>query len=183
VSIVPNDEALRAVALGPDGLLAGFRAAGADASDKRLLHVSCSTVSPHTSRELAELHAEAGVDFVAAPIFARPENMAAGQASFVLSGADSDCVDAAAETLGCAAPPERMFRYGSDPGAANVVKLCGNFMIAAAIESIAESLALAEANGVDREVRALRHRSLRATAASLPAPRRTDTYPPVWEKA
>ena len=36
-------------------------------------------------------------------------------------------------------------------GAANVVKLGGNFLIAAAIESMAEALALAEANGVDRQ--------------------------------
>ena len=35
-------------------------------------------------------------------------------------------------------------------GAANVVKLGGNFLIASAIEAMAESLALAEANGVDR---------------------------------
>jgi 3-hydroxyisobutyrate dehydrogenase-like beta-hydroxyacid dehydrogenase len=41
--------------------------------------------------------------------------------------------------------------FGEDPGAANVVKLTGNFMIAAAIESMAEALAMAEANGVDRE--------------------------------
>ena len=41
--------------------------------------------------------------------------------------------------------------FGEDPGAANVVKLCGNFLIAAAIESMAESLALAEKESVDRE--------------------------------
>jgi len=41
--------------------------------------------------------------------------------------------------------------FGEDPGAGNVVKLCGNFMIASAIEAIGESLSLAESNGVDRE--------------------------------
>merc|ERR1719168_429528 len=41
--------------------------------------------------------------------------------------------------------------FGEDAGAANVVKLGGNFLIAAAIESIAESAALAESYGVDRE--------------------------------
>ena len=39
---------------------------------------------------------------------------------------------------------------GEEVGAANVVKLGGNFLIASAIEAMAESLALAEANGVDR---------------------------------
>ena len=43
-----------------------------------------------------------------------------------------------------------IFDFGEDPGAANVVKLCGNFMIASAIETISESLALAEKNGIDK---------------------------------
>lgn len=42
------------------------------------------------------------------------------------------------------------WRAGEEVGAANVVKLGGNFLIASAIEAMAESLALAEANGVDR---------------------------------
>lgn len=40
--------------------------------------------------------------------------------------------------------------FGADVGAANIVKLCGNFLIATSIESIAESMALAEKHGVDR---------------------------------
>ena len=40
--------------------------------------------------------------------------------------------------------------YGEDIGAANVVKLCGNFLIAASIESISEAMALAEKHGVNR---------------------------------
>ena len=45
----------------------------------------------------------------------------------------------------------QVFEFGEDPGAANVVKICGNFLIAATIESLAESLALAECLGVDRK--------------------------------
>lgn len=41
--------------------------------------------------------------------------------------------------------------YGDDVGAANVVKLCGNFLIASSIESISECLVLAEKHGVDRK--------------------------------
>jgi len=41
--------------------------------------------------------------------------------------------------------------FGEDVGSANVVKLGGNFLIAAAIESLAEAAALAESHGVDRE--------------------------------
>ena len=37
------------------------------------------------------------------------------------------------------------------PASANVVKLCGNFLVAAAIETLAETLTLAEKNGVDKK--------------------------------
>ncbi len=42
-----------------------------------------------------------------------------------------------------------IFDFGVDPGGANVVKLCGNFLIASAIESLAEAFALAQKNGID----------------------------------
>ena len=44
----------------------------------------------------------------------------------------------------------KVYDFGDDVAAANVVKLCGNFLIAAAIESMSESFTLAERNGVDR---------------------------------
>eukprot|EP00968_Pinguiococcus_pyrenoidosus_P018262 scaffold1878_cov258-Pinguiococcus_pyrenoidosus.AAC.21 len=44
----------------------------------------------------------------------------------------------------------QIYVLGEDAGLANVLKLSGNFLIAAAIEALAEALALAEANGLDR---------------------------------
>ena len=43
-----------------------------------------------------------------------------------------------------------IFDFGDDPGAANIVKLCGNFMIVSAMEAMAEALTLAEKSGLDR---------------------------------
>jgi 3-hydroxyisobutyrate dehydrogenase-like beta-hydroxyacid dehydrogenase len=45
-----------------------------------------------------------------------------------------------------------IFDFGEEVASANVVKLCGNFLIASAIESLAESLTLAEKNGIDKKV-------------------------------
>ena len=68
--------------------------------------------------------------------------------SFTMSSA---CSDAMAFATALLEPSNgKVFPFGSDPGAGNVTKLCGNFLIATTIESLAESLALAEANGVDR---------------------------------
>jgi 3-hydroxyisobutyrate dehydrogenase-like beta-hydroxyacid dehydrogenase len=50
-----------------------------------------------------------------------------------------------------AAISQGIFDFGEDPGAANVVKLCGNFLIAAAIEALAEALTLAQKCGLDRK--------------------------------
>ena len=142
VSCVPDDAAATSVA---DEILA------AAAAKPDLLHVSVSTLSPVCAKALAARHEEAGVGFVAAPVFARPENMRAGQASFALSGGDAALRRRAIdEALAHAAPAERCFDFGDDADAAAAAKLTGNFMIAAAIEALAEGLDLAEGHGLDR---------------------------------
>ena len=51
------------------------------------LHISCSTVSPSTSRKLASVHlSEKGAAFVGAPVFARPDGLSRKQAYFVVGG-------------------------------------------------------------------------------------------------
>jgi 3-hydroxyisobutyrate dehydrogenase-like beta-hydroxyacid dehydrogenase len=50
------------------------------------LHVSCSTISPNTSRKLASHYASLGHTFIAAPVFARPDGLAKKQATWLVSG-------------------------------------------------------------------------------------------------
>merc|ERR1719235_658295 len=136
-SVVPDDRVLDAVA---EELL--------PALGEGKIHVSCSTVAPQTTRRLAEAHMAKGTGFVAAPVFARPDGMARGEATIPVSGpawAKARAMPALEQTaLG-------VHDFGEDVGAANAVKLGGNFLIAAAIEAMAEAAALAENNGVDRE--------------------------------
>lgn len=145
-SVLPNDEVVTSVVLGDakvpgSGLLANL-AQGA-------LHVSCSTIHPETSRHLDGKHSERGASYVAAPIFARPDGMEALQANFVISGSNAESVETATQWLQCTSAG--VYNFSSeDAGAANAVKLCGNFLIASAIESMAEALSLVESNGVDR---------------------------------
>lgn len=113
------------------------------------IHVSCSTVAPDTSRQIAAGHAERGAGFVCAPVFARPDGMALGHATIPVSG-DETYVQRVLPLLHATATEVRT-GFGSDPGAANVVKLAGNFLIASAIESMGEALAMSEGCGVDRE--------------------------------
>lgn len=111
------------------------------------VHLSMSTVSPVTSRTLAERHARFGGQLVAAPVFGRPEAAAAKKLWICPAGpaAAKERAKPVFDALG-----QGVFDFGEDVGAGNVVKLAGNFMLAAAIEAMAEASAMAEKNGVPR---------------------------------
>ena len=142
ITWMANDAALEAVTLGEKGG-EGF----ADTLGAGGLHLSMSTVSPETSRKLAKAHAERGSAFVAAPVFGRPDAAAARKLYICVSGASAAKARARPilDLLG-----QRVQDFGEAPGAANLVKLSGNFMIASAIEAMAEAMALCEKNGIDR---------------------------------
>jgi 3-hydroxyisobutyrate dehydrogenase-like beta-hydroxyacid dehydrogenase len=112
------------------------------------VHVSLSTIGPGTARKLAEHHAKFKVDYVASPVFGRPDSAAAARLWVIVSGAPEakKRIQPILTIIG-----QGVFDFGEDAGGANVVKLCGNFLIAAAIEAIAESLALAEKNGLNKK--------------------------------
>jgi 3-hydroxyisobutyrate dehydrogenase-like beta-hydroxyacid dehydrogenase len=137
VSMVADDHALEEITDGPGGVLAASRPG---------LHISMSTVSPGLARVVARRHAEKGWDYVAAPVFGRPDAAAARKLWICCSGARRSSARPVLEQLG-----QGIFEFGDDPGAANVVKLSGNFLIAAALEAMAEAFTLAEKNGIARE--------------------------------
>ena len=140
LTMVSDDNALAAVCEGDDGLLAGL-ASGT-------VHAAMSTIAPATSDRLAPMHEDRGVSYVAAPVFGRPDMAQAAKLSIVAAGPES-----ALRRLEpvFAAVGQKVFAVGDKASAANVVKLAGNFMIAAAIEAMGEALALAEKHGIDRE--------------------------------
>ena len=111
------------------------------------IHVSMSTISVALSRRLAPAHAQAGQRYVAAPVFGRPE-MAAAAKLFIVTAGDPETLALCQPVL--LAMGQRTFAMGAEPAAANLVKLSGNFMIAAAIEALGESLALVGKAGIDR---------------------------------
>jgi len=112
------------------------------------VHISMSTISPETSRQLSKIHQWSEVSYVAAPIFARPEAVKAGIGNISISGPQvaKDRVKPILQTF-----VKGIYDFGEDPGAANVIKLAGNFMIAASIEMMAEAFTMAEKNGIPRQ--------------------------------
>jgi 3-hydroxyisobutyrate dehydrogenase-like beta-hydroxyacid dehydrogenase len=140
ISILPNDAILKEVA---KEILAV-----SVAHKQPVTHISCSTVSPTTSRDLELEYQKQSSTFIAAPVFARPDGLAKRQASWMISGKDIDGKKTQATKI--LQSVGKVIDFGEDVGAANVVKLCGNFLIASSIESIGEAMALAEKQGVDR---------------------------------
>ncbi|MGH7905373.1 MAG: NAD(P)-dependent oxidoreductase [Candidatus Binataceae bacterium] len=139
VTMVSDDPTLEAMTIGDDGIAARLSPDG--------IHVSMTTVSPMLSRRLAEVHRARGSIYVAAPVFGRPDRAQARKLFICASGPTEakKRIRPLLEAIG-----QKTFDFGEEPGAANVVKLMGNFMIMSALEAISEGLALAERNGLDR---------------------------------
>lgn len=135
VSMLADDTAFERLLLAPE-LLAG---AGAT------LHVNMATVSLALAERAEALHAEHGLGYVAAPVLGRPPVAAAGQLNILAAG--EPALLERAEPL-FAAMGQRTWHFGDRPGQANTAKISVNFLLACAIESMAEACALAEANGV-----------------------------------
>ena len=135
-SMLANDQAVRAVFF-DDGLLDGM--------DKGTVHVNHATISVALASDMAEAHAARGLDYVAAPVFGRPDVAAAGKLNILAAGKPHviERVRPLLDAMG-----SRIWPLGDAPERANVVKIAGNFMIGAAIESMAEASALARAHGV-----------------------------------
>lgn len=140
VTMLTNDQAVEEVAFGENGF--------GDALGEGGIHVSMSTISPETSRRLAERHAALGTHYVAAPVFGKPDDAAAQKLWIATSGPEA--AKARIRPL-LDAMGQGVHDFGEDAGAANVVKLTGNFLLGAAIEAMGEAFTLAQKNGISRQ--------------------------------
>lgn len=138
-TMVADDAALKNITTGENGLLQHGKPGS--------IHISMSTILAQTSGELAALHQEKGQHYVAAPVFGRPEAATARKLNFVISG-PKDIREKATPLLKDAGGAG-VWEFGDDIHTANTVKLCGNFLIATALEAIGESAMLAQQSGVD----------------------------------
>jgi 3-hydroxyisobutyrate dehydrogenase-like beta-hydroxyacid dehydrogenase len=142
ITMLANDDAVERVVFGDGGIIASLPAGA--------IHISSSTISVALSEAIASAHAKAGgrhQRFVAAPVFGRPDLATAGQL-FVVAAGEHDAVEAAAPLLD--AIGQKTFIVSETPKAANLVKLSGNFLIAAVIESLGEAMALVGKGGIDK---------------------------------
>jgi 3-hydroxyisobutyrate dehydrogenase-like beta-hydroxyacid dehydrogenase len=138
--MLADDAAVAGVAFGDEGIVASLRPGG--------IHVSSSTISLELSEHLTGAHADEGQEFVAAPVFGRPEAAAAAKL-FVVAAGEPGPVQKVTPLLD--AIGQHTFTVSAVPKAANLVKLSGNFLIASVIESLGEAMALVAKAGVDKQ--------------------------------
>jgi 3-hydroxyisobutyrate dehydrogenase-like beta-hydroxyacid dehydrogenase len=138
LTMLSDDRTVEAMCAEPGGFIEKLGANG--------IHISLSTISPAAARRLADQHRKFQVTYIAAPVFGRPEAAAAKRLNVLVSGAPH-AKKRIAPIL--AAIGQATFDFGDAPDAANVVKVCGNFMIASAIQTMAEAMTLAQKNGID----------------------------------
>ena len=137
-TMLADDRAVESVVFGAGGIIESLTAGA--------IHISSSTISLALAERLAQAHAQAGQDFVAAPVFGRPDAADAGNLFVVAAGAPA-AVQAAAPLLD--AIGRKTFVVSETPKAANLVKLSGNFLLGCVIESLGEAIALVGKGGVD----------------------------------
>jgi 3-hydroxyisobutyrate dehydrogenase-like beta-hydroxyacid dehydrogenase len=110
------------------------------------IHVNMATVSVAFAREMAQLHQERGVGYIAAPVLGRVDVAAAGKLNIVAAGPDEliSRVQPLFDLMG-----QKTWRFGTVPEQANAVKLGANLTLACAIEAMGESAALVGAHGIE----------------------------------
>jgi 3-hydroxyisobutyrate dehydrogenase-like beta-hydroxyacid dehydrogenase len=140
-TLVSDDAAINEITLNEDGIAANLKQGG--------IHVSISTISPTASEKLAEHHTSLNQHYVAAPVMGRPTAAEARKLNFLVSG-NPDAVQKIKPYL-LQAGGEGIWEFGEKASLANVAKLCNNFLIISAIESMAEAMRLADKSGLDKQ--------------------------------
>jgi 3-hydroxyisobutyrate dehydrogenase len=136
-SCVGDDPDLRAIALGPDGVLAGMRAGS--------IYVDHTTASAGIAREIAEAGAACGVQCLDAPVSGGQAGAENGKLTVMVGG------DAAA--FATAEPVIRSYSHNvrllGPAGSGQLTKMVNQICIAGVVQGLAEGLNFARKAGLD----------------------------------
>jgi 3-hydroxyisobutyrate dehydrogenase-like beta-hydroxyacid dehydrogenase len=139
-TIVTDDSAVRAVALGENGIIAGLR--------KDAAYLDMSTIDPEASRSIAGRFRDAGLTMMDAPISGTTLTIGQGKASLMVAG-EKATFDRL-EPLLLAIGPK--VTYIGAQGLAVQLKVALNMTLVIEVIGFCEGVALAEKGGVPREV-------------------------------
>jgi 3-hydroxyisobutyrate dehydrogenase-like beta-hydroxyacid dehydrogenase len=140
-SMITDNDALRAVALGSDGIVAGLR--------RESVYVEMSTVSPAVTREIGEAVSARGAAMLDAPISGSTITVEAGTAS-IAAGGDAAALERVRPYLLAMAPGG--ITHVGPLGLAKTMKIATNLGLAVQMLAFCEAVLLAERSGIAREL-------------------------------
>src|SRR5918911_1453990 len=136
ITMLPAGPQVRAVYLGPDGVIAHARPGA--------LLIDCSTIDVETARAVAAEAAARGLQMLDAPVSGGTIGAEAGTLTFMVGGE--------AEAFARAEPilqaMGRTIIHAGPSGSGQAAKICNNMMLAASIIAVCEGFALAEKLGL-----------------------------------
>jgi 3-hydroxyisobutyrate dehydrogenase-like beta-hydroxyacid dehydrogenase len=138
MAMVTNSDALRAIADGPDGIVAGLSAGK--------IFVDISTVSPAASRAIAAKVREKGADMVDSPVSGSVVTLVEGKLTMMVGGRKEtyERVKPLLEDIA------RKVTHVGDNGLAVTMKIAANLGLAVQMLAFAEAVLLAEKSGIPR---------------------------------
>ncbi|MBA0124363.1 NAD(P)-dependent oxidoreductase [Haloechinothrix sp. YIM 98757] len=137
VTMLPDAEAVEAVTLGTDGILANARPG--------TLYIDCSTVAPETARTIFGRAADREVGALDAPVSGGDQGAAEASLSIMVGGREADfraarpVLDAMGRTVVHVGPA----------GTGQTVKAANQLVVAGMLQAVAEGIVFLDAHGVD----------------------------------
>ena len=138
-SMVTNTSALRAIAEGPNGILAGL--------SPNKIFIDMSTVSPAVSRNIAAKVAELGARMLDAPVSGSLITLEQGKLSIMVGG-DAQAFERVKPILRDIGPN---VTHMGDNGLGVAMKIATNLSLAVQMLAFSEGVLLAEKSGIERE--------------------------------
>jgi 3-hydroxyisobutyrate dehydrogenase-like beta-hydroxyacid dehydrogenase len=138
---LPNDEIVRSVAAGPDGIIEGM--------DEGEVWADLSTISPSVTREVAAQVRAKGAQMLDTPVSGSVPQVKSGTLT-IMAGGDADAYARIEQILGVLGTPTRI----GENGQGLVLKLAINISLAVQTLAFSEGLLLAEREGIDAQLAA-----------------------------
>jgi 2-hydroxy-3-oxopropionate reductase len=140
ITMLPDSLDVEKAALGPDGIFEEITAG--------TTYIDMSTISPVTTRKLAEAARTKGVHVLDAPVSGGEKGAIEASLTIMVGGAKetfNDCLPVF-KLLG------KNIVYCGDVGSGQVVKACNQILVAGVLETASEALVLGVKAGVDPEI-------------------------------
>jgi 3-hydroxyisobutyrate dehydrogenase len=137
ITCVSDTPDVEAVILGENGIIFGARAGS--------LIIDMSTISPHTTRSIAEALSEKAINMLDAPISGGSEGAANGTLSIMIGG-NATQVERAMPALQAMG---KAITHVGDNGAGQTVKLVNQILVVVTMLGVSEALLFAQAGGLD----------------------------------